>query len=203
VVTSPVPNGIAVPAGSFRAPPPTRLTPQVVAVRLRKGDRPSGSLRELSGTVLAHVQTEPEALLTLDRVLQSSGRTVKGEQGGLLRLVKVDRVDDGSLMLHVQVEHPPDVVPAVLRLPSPILAEGTPAHTAGQNGLHLLDEKGNPLPLIPYQLQAHAEPGTMVWDYTFLYQPQRDRGEPDRLVFAGTRTVTVAMPFTLADVPLP
>jgi hypothetical protein len=202
-VTFPGPGGMVAPAGSFRAPLPTRMTPQLVAVRLRQGEKPSRSLRELSGTVLAQVQTEPEAVLTLDRVLRSSGRAVKGDQGGSLRLVKADRGDDGVVTLRVQVEHPPDVVPAVLRLPSPVLAEGTPAHMAGQNGMHLLDEKGNPLPLIPYQCQAHSDGETMLWEYTFLYQPQRDHGEPDRLVFAGTRTVTVGIPFTLADVPLP
>jgi hypothetical protein len=202
VVTSPGAHGVAVPPGSFRAPPPTRLTPQVVAVRLRKGDKPSRALRELVGTVLAQVQTEPEPLLTVDRVLQSAGRTVKGQWGGFLRLVRVDRADDGSVTLHVQVENPPDVVPAVLRAAT-AAADGPPAPLAGQNGLHLLDDKGNALPLVPLHVQAQSNGAAVVWEYTFLHQPRRDQGEPDRLVFAGTRTVTVDIPFTIADVPLP
>jgi hypothetical protein len=176
-----------------------------VALRLKKGERPSKRLRELSGTILAQVQTEPESLITVDRLLQSSGRTVKGEQGGVIRVVKADRADSGAVTLHVQVENPPDVVPAGLRRPTsaPPDAAPTSPYAAGHNGLNLLDDKGNPLPLLPLQTQVQANGATVVWDYTFLYQPQQDRGEPARLVFAGTRTVTVGIPFTLADVPLP
>jgi hypothetical protein len=207
------PSPLVMAPGAFWAPLPGRMIPQEVAVRLRKGEKPSRSLRELSGTILAQVQAEPETLITVDRVLQSSGRTVKGDQGGLIRVVKAEKADNGVVTLHIQVENPPDVVPAGLRrtAPAPLDAAPVPVppaggmspYSAGHNGLNLLDGKGNPLPLLPLQTQVQSNGAAMLWDYTFLCQPQQDRGEPARLVFGGTRAVTIDIPFTLTDVPLP
>ncbi len=51
---------------------------------------------------------------------------------------------------------------------------------------------------------AMAGGGQMfVITYTFLCQPGKDQGQPAKLVYSGRKRVTIDIPFTLKDVPLP
>jgi hypothetical protein len=77
-----------------------------------------------------------------------------------------------------------------------------PVAQAGINGLTLQDDKGQALPLTVAEGQAHNDGNTILWEYKFTCKPQKDQGVPAKLVFNGTRTVTVDVPFTLKDVPL-
>jgi hypothetical protein len=71
------------------------------------------------------------------------------------------------------------------------------------------DDKGNSLSLRIAPLNIRVVQGLpgggnqIIWRYTFYCQPQKDQGEPAKLVFHGRRSVAVDIPFTLKDVPLP
>src|SRR5262249_620447 len=58
------------------------LSTRQMPVRLKPGSKPSKMLKELRGVVAAQVTTPAEPLIMVDNVLQSTGRTVKGDKGG-------------------------------------------------------------------------------------------------------------------------
>jgi hypothetical protein len=212
---APNPIGVVKPAVAMRIRPPMMMGWQEVPVRLKKGDKESKSLKEIKGTVSAQIRTAPEAMMTVDKILKASGQTVKGDKGGYIKVIDVTQGDDGEIKLHVQFETPPDVAPAVnapVPVPLPAPAPGgaapgvrpvpMPFVPAGINGLVLQDDKGQALPLTVAEGQAQNNGTTVIWEYKFTCKPQKDQGVPAKLVFNGTRTVTVDIAFTLKDVPL-
>jgi hypothetical protein len=93
-----VPGGIQFRAGGIAAPgfaPPMRgfinNLNQYSPVRLKKGDKPSKSIKELTGTVSAEVLGEPKTLITTDEILKAAGNTFKGEEGGSIKIISVDK----------------------------------------------------------------------------------------------------------------
>ena len=83
-----------------------------VPVRLKKGDKASKSLKELSGSITATLLAEPETLLSADGILKAAGKTFKGKKDG--GAIKVNGVEEnnGLLRLRVELEQPANVVPA-------------------------------------------------------------------------------------------
>ena len=81
-------------------------------VRLKKGDKASKSLKELSGSLTASVLAEPETLLSADNILKAAGKTFKGKKDG--GAIKVNGVEEnnGLLRLRVELQQPANVVPA-------------------------------------------------------------------------------------------
>src|SRR5205085_2527392 len=97
----------------------------------------------------------PEQLVTVDRILQAAGRTVRGGDGSALKVTEVRREEDGRVKLAVEV------VPA----PRDVILGGVPARilltargARGAQGLvvpppvaveqlALLDERGRSAPL--------------------------------------------------------
>jgi hypothetical protein len=84
-----------------------------VPVRLKQGEKASKSLKEFKGAVEAQVRTPPEALMTVDTVMKAAGKTVKGAEGGFLKVHEIGREDNGQVKLRVQLEIPIGVQPAV------------------------------------------------------------------------------------------
>jgi hypothetical protein len=187
-------------------------------VRLRQGERESLRLVELSGTLAGQVQTAQQPLLTVSDVLKAAGKTVKGKQGGLLKVEHVNRTESGEITLRVRLEVPPDATVAAVpafgnaarlqALQARQLAAaqvqlqmrgaqgGSPARSqTAFAGLTLHDAKGQPLPLLQAQVNPQGE-------YVLTFRPRPDQAEADKLVFSGSRTVTVEVPFTLRDVPV-
>jgi hypothetical protein len=80
---------------------------------------------------------------------------------------------------------------------------GFVAAPAGVGGLNLFDDKGQRLPLALTASSVRAANNVVTYEYTFQCRPQNGQGDPAKLVFAGSKTVTVEVPFTLKDVPLP
>ena len=74
--------------------------------------------------------------------------------------------------------------------------------TPGFNGLTVEDEKGNVLPLQATNAQAVQAGNRVVWQYTFALPEQKGQGAPAKLVYSGSKLVTVDVPFTLKDVPV-
>ena len=84
---------------------------QTIPVRLKKGEKPSKSLKELSGTITAAVLAEPETLISADNILKAVGKTFKGKEGGSIKVNAVEE-NNGQLRLRVELVQPANVVPA-------------------------------------------------------------------------------------------
>jgi len=68
-----------------------------VPVRFKKGDKPSKTIKEMSGVVSIQVRTAAEALMTVEKLMDANGKEVKGESGGRLKVVDVqDRQGDDA-----------------------------------------------------------------------------------------------------------
>ena len=207
-----------------------------VPVRLKAGAKPSKMLKELVGHVSAQVQTAPEALMTVENILKAADKTVKGAEGGSLKVLEVERQENGQIKIRVQLENPPNIVPgAPLGLPvggfgvaapggvaiavagpavaaaaapaAPAAVAARPAiivaYDGGYMGLSLVDDKGQSFQLVGVSSSVRILGGTVTRESTLTYQPQKGQGDPSKLIFSGSRIVTVDVPFTLKDVPLP
>jgi hypothetical protein len=179
-------------------------------VRIRLPDRPSGILQELHGTVALQVQTALEPLVTVDRFLQAAGQTVQGADGSALKLIEVRRAPDGRVGLRLEAT-PPSGDLFLGGVPARILlvsggwwrGRGLPMPLPiGAEQLALLDGQGRKFRRLGSTGPAVTGNGK-AWEFTLVYQPGPGQGEPTRLVYSGRRTVTLEVPFTLKDVPLP
>src|SRR5262249_39018789 len=75
------------------------------------GAKAARALREVRGAVGARLLAEPGPLLAVDDVLNSAGKTFKGDGGGAIRVLEVARDGDGGGRgrLRFEVDLPPDV----------------------------------------------------------------------------------------------
>jgi hypothetical protein len=90
--------------------------------------------------------------------------------------------------------------PAGAAAPAVAFVRGVATFNGGFNGLTLQDDKGN---VLPVRVGMTWQAGGGAPEYNLLYVPQKDKGEPAKLVFSGRKAVDVDIPFTLKDVPLP
>jgi hypothetical protein len=178
-----------------------RLTP----IRLKKGAQAARSLKEISGSITAEVLSEPKALITVTDLLKSAGKTVKGTESGSLKVLAIGEQREGQFRIHCELDPPAGVAldgRSLRILPSAqgvVLANeaapGTPYHE-----LSVVDDKGNFLPPASLSFNANAANGT---ELVLTCQPGKGQGEPAKLVFSVSKSVTLDVPFTLKNVPLP
>jgi hypothetical protein len=189
------------PVAAFRAMNPNLLARvQVGPLRLKKGAKEAKTLKELSGTLTAQIRTAPETMLKVDNLLKAVGQTIKGDRGGSIKILEATQEEGGPLKLRLEMVTPAGVAPAAA---ASAPQQGNPVFTGGYNGLTLVDDKGQNLPLVPNQVQGRQMGDVVVYEYTFTSKPQQGSGEPAQLVFTGARTVTLDVAFNLKDVPLP
>jgi hypothetical protein len=193
-------NGTPIVPPEDNSGPESRLVP----VRLRQGDKPAKSLKELTGTIVAQVKTEAQDLVAVDNVLKSANQTVKGPHGGSIRVVEVAK-QDGSLRIKVQVE------PAGRGLTdAPVLPFGGTIIINGKRlgeeeflssqNFTLVDAKGK-----PFRVEKAVHTGvrtTTAHEYEFSFLVD-DQDEPAKFVYRDRRVLFVEVPFTLKDVTLP
>jgi hypothetical protein len=107
--------------------------------------------------------------------------------------------------VRLQVGPPAPVLPAP---PVPARVQAVPAQAAFAGwsylGLALLDDRGQAFQLagVPHQ-QTRFNGVAVTREATLLFRPHQGQGEAARLVFAGSRHVTLDVPFVLKNVPLP
>jgi hypothetical protein len=183
--------------------------PRQVPVRLKQGEKPAKSLRELSGSIAALVQTAPRSLITVDKVLQSVGQSATGPEGSSLRVVDINREEKGEIKVRLAVESPPRDI-----------SDGTNSHWTGGGVLivngrviggadpephgtsfALLDEKGREFKLLKSE-NDQARAGSPR-EYRLTFAVEQGQGDPARLVYTGPLSAVIDVPFTLKDVPLP
>jgi hypothetical protein len=217
------PNGV-VNGGFAGAPAPFvryGSLQQQVALRLKLGDKKAKSLTELTGTISAQTLSPPEALITVDNVLKSAGKTVKGKNGGAIEVQSIEKQADGDYRVKIRLENPPNVNaingPGVFQI---MPANGVQiqgqiqiggAQIGGRPGLvnnsglpTLVDDKGQSYELVQIPARGfRGVNGVFSQEVTLVFRAANGVGAPARMVLNGHRMVDVQVPFTLKDVPLP
>ena len=97
--------------GGFQPFNPGNGLHQYLPVRLKKGEKATKSLKELSGAITASVLAEPKALITVDNILKASSKTVKGKDGGWIKVNAVETTEN-VLKLRLEMQQPANVMPA-------------------------------------------------------------------------------------------
>jgi hypothetical protein len=177
-------------------------------VPLRLADGADQRLQELSGTIAGQVRTPPETLAVVENVCQAVGRKVQADDGSTLQVLEATRTEDGPYRVHVALTAAPPAlvnggVPArLVVLARPWWGRETEGLAPDGPSFALLDAQGRRF--APLEGEVQGSLGKRLrHDFTLLYQSQADRGPPAKLVYLGRRAVTIEVPFTLRDVPLP
>ncbi|MBV9125504.1 MAG: hypothetical protein JO112_19320 [Planctomycetes bacterium] len=203
--------GGAVPVANARIARPLYLgNLRQVPVRLKEGAQTARTLKELKGALTAQVHTAPEALIVVDNILKvPANQEFKGADGTCaITVLEANRQANGQIKLRVQMDLPPGLIPfsgVGAGLGGPAAPGGTHlavAFPGGFNGLSLVDAKGQGFQLVGISSMATAVGNTVTREFTLIYQTQQGQGEPAKLLFAGSRLVTLEIPLVLKDVPL-
>lgn len=78
------------------------------------------------------------------------------------------------------------------------------------SGLSLQDDKGQTIPIdggrcqvsVNFDRQANG-PAKQVLVWTLVCPHEKEKAKPSKVVYLGRKSVSVEIPFTLKDVPLP
>jgi hypothetical protein len=84
---------------------------QQTYIQLKKGEKASKTIKELSGTLTVSVLDTPRDLIVVDNIVKAGGKTVKGKDGGHIKVVDVTKTDDGQYKLQVEMQAPQNMVP--------------------------------------------------------------------------------------------
>jgi hypothetical protein len=172
-------------------------------------------LGELSGILSARVRTAPEALITVDDVAKSIGKTHTASDGSEIKVTECKREEDGLFKLKVELKGSQILDPQnemfqmrmgrlkgfrgamVQEMQKMALSKDNPNSIP----FKLLDAKGQPLEFVSGELDMAANnDGSRV--YTLVYKPAANDAGPAKLEYIGRRDVLIEVPFTLKDVPL-
>jgi hypothetical protein len=180
-----------------------------VPVRLRRGDGSARRLQELQGTFALQVQAPPEPLRTVEPILGAAGRSFPGHHGSAVRVVEVRRGEEGTIHLRLEVTPPPREL-LLPGMPARISfvnwgrwwgrGDPPPVPSVGPENLMLLDAVGKK---VAVNFGAGRPVNGGFWELTLACPASSDHGPPARLLYSGRRTLSVEVPFTLKDVPLP
>jgi hypothetical protein len=182
----------------------------LLPVRLKTGAKPSKKLAELSGTIVASVQSPPLPLVEIKNVLKAKGQTFKGARGGSVKVVETSRGENGEIQLRIQVQTPAGQVndgTAAALGNATIIINGRPIgpreEPLSAANFRLGDEKGRSLK-VTQAVDTGVRAGTArEIELTFESAAKLGVAGPLRFVFLGRRGAVVEVPFVLKDVPLP
>jgi hypothetical protein len=184
-----------------------------IPVRFKVAGKPSQVLKEVQGMVAAQVQTPHQPLITVENVLKSQDRTFKGPDGSFLKVVEVSRMDHGQLKLRVQVRPPPMGMNGMqmfggggrvfVQRFNGRMAVMAMQEASGLQNLTLQDAKGQNFQLANIDETPAPNGNGANLEYHLVFQPRAGMGEASKFAYSGQRLVTIEIPFTLKDVPLP
>jgi hypothetical protein len=161
---------------------------QQPVLRLKLGDKQARGLKELSGQLAGQVLAPTEALITVKDIFNAVGKTFKGEGGGAIEILAVEKKGDGEVQIQLRQESPP------------FQADGSRAASLPR----LLDAKGDAYQLVQVPARGRRTNGrVLTQELTLLFRANPGQGDPSSLVLNGVRPVNVQVPFTVANVPLP
>lgn len=205
---------------------------QQFPIQLKKGGKAAKSLKELKGVLTAQLLTEARPVIVADKLKagetfkgEEGGSLkiveVKSEEGHTTLRVELeppplDKVVPAQQTPAMGGFGAPIRVPrAGKMLPAPVIQQGgrvaiavNATFVGSISGLSIQDDKGNALPIRAGQTQLRVMQqanGMQTRNMTFTLSclHDKDKGQPAKVVYLGSKRATVDVPFTLTNVPLP
>src|SRR5262249_2849042 len=139
------------------------------SIKLRLGEKPATTIKELRGTLSAEVEGPAEPLVTVNKVHDAVGKTFKGPDGSYVKVVEMRREPRGQYRLKVEAKAPPkksDLPDAMnwrvvrinrMRGGLETSTATLSAQEAENRGLALLDDKGQPFSLATGEYQRQED----------------------------------------------
>jgi hypothetical protein len=191
-----------------------------IVIHLGQGAKPARSLTELRGTIRAVILGKMSVVLSVPKVLKVADKTFKGGGDGLLRVISASKNDAGKITVRLELRSPSRFVPPCGEGVPREAAAGIAAEPDGRfmgpglghaltnsDGIGLMDDKGNNILVSPGGVIMTAGatlPGPPLNRFVQVLCFQAEKGqEPSKLVYCGREVLTVEIPFSLKDVPLP
>ncbi len=182
-----------------------------VNVRLKLGAEKARFIKQMQGMLIGQMDTPPESLAEVNDILRASGKTVKAKDGSVLKLGDVSRSDNGHIEIPIDYQSAPEELLAavapnanrrmvnqalLMHLRSELRGAGAPQFA-------IQDAEGRSFEIVRYNESTQFNGNKLQYTATLHALPPTIAGDPARLVLTGRRTVTVEIPFTLKDIPLP
>jgi len=194
---------------------PTNANQRQALIRLKLGEKAAKSLKELKGSFTASALLPTEPLITMDNVLKSAGKTVKGANGSAINLKAITKMDNGDYQVQITMENMPGGnnplggMGVAMQINIRVGGGGNVVINGFQPVNNrslptLVDAKGRSYQRVDvpeHELQVNN--GVARQNVTLVFRPSAGQGEPARLVLNGQRTVNFQVPFTFTNVPLP
>jgi hypothetical protein len=175
-------------------------------------------LKQLAGQLTLQADLANETLARIDKVMNATGRSVGGANGGTLSVQAIRKVGD-DIEVEVTMENltPNPFGGRIFVGGGNVVIRGNVAVNGNGgfriNGLgsnsggefpDLLDARGEKYQLVGATSDGmNIANGTWSRTVTLLYHPGPNQTAPADLVLFGTRTHTIGVPFQFQDVPLP
>ena len=178
-------------------------------VRFKYGKDKPARLKVLKGTVAAQVNTAPEALVTIDSIFQSVGKTIQGKDGLMVTLNQVEADRGGSVRVQMEVQTPApfpggDGIMKVRGMRM-VRVGGAFVESSGlpsPGNFAFLDSKGTNISLNRISSNSTWKGNEVVQSYSLAFQQPKSGAGPVKFVYTGSRTVVIDVPFVLEDVPV-
>jgi hypothetical protein len=179
-------------------------------VRLKRADTPSRTLKEIKGAVTAQVRLPLEPFISVNDVFKATGQTIKGLEGMSLKVIEAGRQASGNLELKLRLEGPSEVIGLagarrIMRRNRVMMRNGliNESGAAGDSLLALLDGKGQSLQMELTESNWHIDGTRVVQEIHAVSRRPSGEAEAVKFIYSSRRNLTIEVPFTLKDVPLP
>jgi hypothetical protein len=206
-------RGMVIINGRVITPPDERPKgpSRQLSLAFAAGAKPSKALKELSGSLVALMESGPEILVTVPKVVGAQGKKFTGPQGTWMQIAEITRDGEGNVTLRVEVASAPHNLDDGSRPPEPAMniivngrRLGEPQRLLSDRNFSLFDGAGRPLQVTRASYTGKHTATSQEYELTFRRAtPAGMTGEAVRFVYRDRRTAVLEVPFTLRDVPLP
>jgi hypothetical protein len=215
------PTGLNVSTRTVYYSPYGGVLQRQVALRLKLSEKHAKNLKQLTGTLTVQaLSANPEAIISVDEVLKAAGKTAKGQSGGSIEVVNIEKQAGGKYRVQVRYQNPPQFFPVNGPVGAPVPAAVPAGAVQIQGGAAgsgrvknpnvnqglpvLVDAKGKSWTLDQItQRVGRAVNGQYTQEITMVFRADQGVGEPAQMVLFGHRMVTAEVPFRFENVHLP
>jgi hypothetical protein len=196
---------------------------RVAEVRLRD-EHAAKQIKELAGRLTMQVELQNETLARIGKVLDASGKSVDGADGGRLTVQSIKKLPGDKYEVRVSIENLGDNPfkdkfafngnggvairgNVIIKGGGMVIGPNGVRINGGGNGKDLpdlLDAKGQKINNAGVlDDNFHVVNNSSSRTARIIYQANTGQGEPSEMALFGTRTYTIAVPFRFENIPLP